>query len=219
MVPSEPVESSVAVPEPEDAASPAAGDGDGAEAERGRSRSTEGGAAGRERQLEEILTIVRHIHSAVEEGGKDGKMPSNAGLDELAATVEALVQSGGEVRSLLQRLVGEDPDYQAAIEAAAGLAEGMKTQRADLGRLVEGERGIRRHWASLAIAAGFPAFLLLGVLVEQQFQIVPLHDPTGGWRGHVWEEYGQRIVDCAVEAKGTSGGVKCSLVVRWPQRG
>ena len=32
----------------------------------------------------------------------------------------------------------------------------------------------------LALAVAVPAFFVLGVLLEQQFQIVPLHDPTSG---------------------------------------
>ena len=32
-----------------------------------------------------------------------------------------------------------------------------------------------------------PAFFVLGVLLEQQFQIVPLHDPTSGWSAHLAE--------------------------------
>ena len=87
---------------------------------------------------------------------------------------------------------------------------------ADFGRWVELERLGRRRWWALAIAAGFPAFLLLGLLVEQQFQVIPLHDLTGGWRGHVWEQYGQTIVDCAVEAMRTDAEIDCPLVVRRP---
>ena len=69
---------------------------------------------------------------------------------------------------------------------------------------------------ALAIAAGFPAALLLGVLVEQQFQVIPIHDPTGGWRGHVWDNYGRAVVDCVAEAMRTDAEVDCSLVVRRP---
>ena len=57
---------------------------------------------------------------------------------------------------------------------------------------------------------------MLGLLVEQQYQVIPLHDPTGGWRGHIWEQYGRRIVDCAVEARRTGTDVNCPLTVRRP---
>ena len=44
----------------------------------------------------------------------------------------------------------------------------------------------------------------------------PLHDPTGGWGGHVWDNYGRTIVDCAVEAMRSDAEVDCPLVVRRP---
>ena len=61
-----------------------------------------------------------------------------------------------------------------------------------------------------------PAAVLLGLLIEQHYQVIPVHDPTGGWRGHVWEQYGRRIVDCAAEAIATGAEVNCPLVVRKP---
>ena len=41
-------------------------------------------------------------------------------------------------------------------------------------------------------------------------------DPTGGWRGHIWEQYGRTIVDCAAEAMRTDAEIDCPLVVRRP---
>ena len=89
-------------------------------------------------------------------------------------------------------------------------------QAGDFHRWVEKDSLRRRRWAAVAAAAAAPAALLLGLLVEQQFQVIPLHDPTGGWRGHVWETYGRTIVDCAVEAMRTDSEVDCPLVVRRP---
>ena len=45
------------------------------------------------------------------------------------------------------------------------------------------------RWAllGLALAVAAPALLLLGVLIEQQFLIVPLNDPSRGWSGHIWD--------------------------------
>ena len=103
------------------------------------------------------------------------------------------------------------PDGDAAPEA-----DGEAVQMADFYRWIETDRRRRRRWSGLALAAAAPAALLLGLLVQQQFEVVPLHDPTGGWRGHVWERYGRTIVDCAVEARRTKAEVDCPLVVRRP---
>ena len=64
------------------------------------------------------------------------------------------------------------------------------------------------------MAVGFPACLLLGLLVEMQFQVIPLHDPTRGWGEHIWNTYGRTIVDCELEAVRTGSEIDCPLVVR-----
>ena len=120
------------------------------------------------------------------------------------------------LRQLVEREPGAGAGSEGAAEEATKLLERIGTHAADFGRWVELERRGRRRWWALAIAAGFPAFLLLGLLVEQQFQVIPLHDPSGGWRGHVWEQYGRTIVDCAVEAMRIDAEVNCPLVVRRP---
>ena len=75
----------------------------------------------------------------------------------------------------------------------------------------------RRYWKVAALAAAVPTALVLGVLVQLQFQpIPPLHDPSGGWSGWIWETHGRAIVDCAVEARWTDAEVDCTLAVRRP---
>ena len=103
----------------------------------------------------------------------------------------------------------------AAMSAAAELAAALRTFKADFVRWAENERRSRRRRADLAMAVGFPACLLLGLLVEMQFQvIIPMHDPTRGWGEHIWNTYGEIIVDCEREAMRTNGEVDCPLVVR-----
>ena len=107
------------------------------------------------------------------------------------------------------------PGQQAA--AAVGRLEALiGTYMADFGRWAELERRGRRRWSAIAVAVAVPAFFLLGMLVEQEFLIIPLDDPTGGWRGHVWENYGRKIVDCANEAVRSGAEVDCPLTVRKP---
>ena len=102
----------------------------------------------------------------------------------------------------------------AAMGAAAELAAALRTFKADFVRWAENERRSRRRRAGLAMAVGFPACLLLGLLVQMQFQVIPLHDPTHGWGEHTWNTYGRTIVDCEREALRTKGEVDCPLVVR-----
>ena len=104
--------------------------------------------------------------------------------------------------------------WDAAMGAAAELAAALRTFKVDFVRWAETERRSRRRRAGLAMAVGFPACLLLGLLVEMQFQVIPLHDPTHGWGEHIWNTYGRTIVDCEREAMRTNGEVDCPLTVR-----
>ena len=174
----------------------------GGEAETGPARTPDTAAAGEAEALDEVLRVVRYVSSLVEEGMKREPGPSKAEWEKL-------------VRSL-ERLGGTDPDYVGAVRAAAELSEGLGTHRADFDRWAKAERRWGRRLAALAMAVCLPAFLLLGVLVEQQFQVIPLHDPTGGWSGHIWDNYGRAVVDCVSEAMRTDAEVNCPLVVRRP---
>ena len=92
------------------------------------------------------------------------------------------------------------------------LEEAIVDYTADLRRAAS--HGRRRWtWPGLALAVAVPAFFLLGVLVEQQFTIIPLDDPTGGWRGYIWDNYGNQVADCARQATKTNRVVKCSFNV------
>ena len=91
-----------------------------------------------------------------------------------------------------------------------------RTFMADFHRWADAQRGYRLWWSALALGVVVPAFFLLGVLVELQFQIVPPHDPSGGWSRHIWDNYGPTIAECAMEAKRTHRAVKCSFDVHKP---
>ena len=94
------------------------------------------------------------------------------------------------------------------------MAAAIRTFKADFARWAENERRGRRRRAGLAMAAGFPACLLLGLLVQVQFEVVPLHDSTRGWGEHIRDAYGETIVNCELEAMRTNGDVDCRLLVR-----
>ena len=147
---------------------------------------------------------------SAEAGGENEGPPA---LDEILRRVRYLTDQVEEARRRERESPKDEPPRAGA---AAEIARALSIQRADFGKWVEMQRRGKRRWLGLAIAAGFPAALVLGVLVQLQFEAIPSHDPTGGWRGHVWENYGQRIVDCAVDARSRDTEVDCPLVVRWP---
>lgn len=77
----------------------------------------------------------------------------------------------------------------------------------------EDERRDRRGRAGLAMAVGFTACLLLGLLVQTQFEFVPLHDSTRDRSERIQDTYGRTILGCEVEAMLTDTAVDCPLVV------
>ena len=156
---------------------------------------------------------LRHLVSELVKGAEKKTASKQNRLEKQGKTLAEAMEANG---AMLRQLVERPSEAGAGSEGAAKLLERIGTHAADFGRWAELEQRGRRWWWTLATAAGFPAFLLLGLLVEQQFQVIPLHDPTGGWRGHVWEQYGRIIVDCAVEAMRTDAEVDCPLVVRRP---
>ncbi len=68
---------------------------------------------------------------------------------------------------------------------------------------------------------GFSAYILsaptlfgLGVVVEQQFEVSPLPELSGGWKDHIWKQHGPEIVACMTKARHEKQEIACRLVVR-----
>ena len=178
---------------------------------------------------DETLRVAHHLVGLLQEGGRltrealtaapeDESRPAEKPRDEGEGEAQPegpAAAPAGEAGEAAAGAEGQGSEQDRAGVAAEAI-QALRTFRADFGRWVEGERRSRRRWAGLAMAAGFPAALMLGALVEQQFQIVSLHDPTDGWSSRVWERYGWTVVECILEAIRTEAEVNCPLVVRWP---
>lgn len=151
-----------------------------------------------------------------DEEARAGVQRLNQNMEQLLVTMDGLAGDGADSRSMLERLTEGLLDNPKAANRAGQIEDRIKVHTADFHRWVERDRRWRR-WVPVAAAGiAMPAAVLLGLLIEQHYQVIPLHDPTGGWRGHVWEQYGRRIVDCAVEARRTGAEVNCPLVVHKP---
>ena len=156
----------------------------------------------------------------VEDAAQGEEAPDDPG--RLNQNMEQMLESMDGLLDVLLKTqarlgaAGSESGKEADGGEAAPAADGAPVHAADFYRWIETDRRRRRRWSGLALAAAAPAALLLGLLVQQQFQIVPVHDPSGGWGGWIWETHGRAIVDCAVEARQTQAEVDCPLVVRRP---
>ena len=171
---------------------------------------------------DELPKSVKIFEPAGDQSEAAGEAPPSAlerlneNIEQLFETVDAVAADVAESRSHLERKTGSVSEDSEAANGADGIEERIRGHTADFHRWIEADRCRRRWWPTVAAGIAAPAALLLGILVEQQYQVIPLHDPTGGWRGHIWEQYGRRIVDCAVEARRIGTDVNCPLTVRRP---
>ena len=162
--------------------------------------------------LKDVFGLVQRLSTQKVQEEKDGGARLNAGTRKLLEITRKLTAHADETRSLLDGLSAAGARLQEAQAVADRLEEAIVDHTADLRRAADHERR-RWKWPGLALAVAVPAFFLLGVLVEQQFTIIPVNDPTGGWRGYIWDYYGNQVVDCARQATKTNRVVKCSFDV------
>ena len=137
-------------------------------------------------------------------------------LDRVEAQTKTLAAAVAANAAAMREFAGAEGRQPEAGGTAEPHKDENRTTMADFHRWADAQRGYRLRWSTLALAIVVPAFFLLGVLVELQFQIIPAHDPSGGWSRHIWDNYGPAIADCAMEAKRADRAVKCSLDVRKP---
>ena len=107
------------------------------------------------------IAQLRHLVSELIKGAEK-KTASK--LNRLEKQGKTLAESAEANAVMLRQLVERQPGAGAGSEGAMKLLERIGIHAADFGRWVELERRGRRRWWALAIAAGFPAFLLLGLL-------------------------------------------------------
>ena len=156
-----------------------------------------------ERDVKALQALIDRVAARI---GSENKAAVNEAKDMLARVVESLA-------SVTERV---DHEVERVELTAKGLEEGMRVHIADFDRWHEANR---RSWQWLAIvgaALAVPVLFGFGVLVEQQFEIVGVEDPTGGWRDHIWENYGRALVDCATEAVRRDAEVSCTVSVHKP---
>ena len=163
----------------------------------------------------ECWLFARYVAEKIAQYEGRGEEPPQAAQEDADEPADPHGGGAAATREKPERSPDEAHEPRdAAMNAAAELTAALRAFKADFVHWADNERRRRRRWAGLAMAAGFPACVLLGLLVQVQFEVVPLHDPTRGWGEHIWNTYGRTIVDCELEAMRTDTAVECPLTVR-----
>ena len=170
--------------------------------------------AGETASLENVLDLTRRICARLGKEPDVNLVELSGKVDKLTLAVEKFASAAEKTGAALDKVLAAQKTVTG--EAAKLLEEGDRKVTADFHRWAATQRRYRFRLSVLALAVAVPAFFVLGVLLEQQFQIVPLHDPTSGWSGHIWQNYGRTIVDCAEDARRTNKAIECRFPVHAP---
>ena len=179
--------------------------------------NAEAGGAAAERT--EAMPGTGEVSQPGAEAPGKGEPPGGPGwteesIERLLKTLDSVSADAAETKSMLGTLT--DLCGQGEARAIVEARERMRVHAADFHRSGEAGSRRRRRWRAAALAAAVPAALLLGLLSQKEFEVVPVHDPSKGWSGWVWETQGRAVVACALQAIRTDAEVDCPLVVRRP---
>ena len=108
-------------------------------------------------------------------------------------------------------LPAEDPEPEDEGAALARLEAAIRLHTADFHRARAAERSAFARFAWAALLAAAPALVAAGLLIQQQFGVLPDADPTGGWRDWVWERYGAEIAACQIRK--AAGDGECAVTI------
>lgn len=162
--------------------------------------------------------LIQHIHRSPPAAASVSPDPApGAGAERrhheltgyLDKAVIALVELIGSrdqtsARDLPHRPPPSDIDKVAA--AVSDLAKQLRTERRGFGPLA---------WiAAVAGVIALPATLAAGIFLQKEFDLVPVADPSMGWKDRIWEEMGPEIAGCLNLEDGGAGD--CVVTVTSP---
>ena len=77
-----------------------------------------------------------------------------------------------------------------------------------------------RRWTlpalAIALVLAAPLFVFAGALGQSEFGIIEPYDETLGWKGAVWDRYGEQVRDCMLKSWRSNQVIECSFNVRHP---
>ena len=160
--------------------------------------------AGTPKALEDLEKAVGTLEKAVRAQTRAVEMNTSY-LDRMTVDLKDMVRDA-ETR-ILHRSAEDARGVRETLQETAAV---VRTRR----------RRSKRFWLGLAgaVLLGLLVGFGLGVWVQSEHGLLPAHDPTGGWRDYIWENYGSAIEDCHREAQATGRPYDCPLSVPPPPR-
>ena len=159
-----------------------------------------GGAPAELRQLSESLSaqgkMIKKNHAMLEDLHKR----LNARLPNVTSARE-----GEEAKS--------DSGDGPLEKVAQRIEEQVRVYTADFHRWQEVNQRIPAKLRAVFTAVSFASSFFLGVMVEQRWQPIPVHDNTGGWKSYVWKNYGGQVIDCVRGIGNTTADGRCVIAM------
>ena len=98
-------------------------------------------------------------------------------------------------------------------KVAQRIEEQVRVYTADFHRWQEVNQRIPARLRAVFTAVSFASLFSLGVMVEQRWQPIPVHDDTGGWKSYVWKNYGRQVIECVRGTGNATADGRCVIVM------
>ena len=186
-----------------------------------------GGLGRIEGKIEALATLVESMREDRDEKNGSGDVLGEIREtikeqgDLLGLTAKKVEQNTGAMEERIEAGVKAIEESFANVDAFESAGKGMKrlegalrTYSKDISRRIKLASGPQRWAAIVAVAVAAPACVVAGAFVEQEWRVLPIEDPTGGWRGHIWENYGKDIMGCVQQGFKDGSSFTCVVDVR-----
>ena len=147
--------------------------------------------------------------------GEAAAIPGAPGHDHFVEAARALSAESRILAGTVEGLQGMIEASRPLFEQLPEVERALRTNASDFARWRSAHRS--RWGAVVLVLLGLlvPMAFGLGIAAQQHLQLLPPHDPSLGWAGHIWRHYGEELAACVVEAgRAESGLVECSVKVR-----
>ena len=162
-----------------------------------------------------LSKLIQFIHRKPPPGA-GGASDRESAVRSLRQHHELMEHIDGFIVALVEQLGRAVPSTGENRPPPAELDE-IRTVASDLSKQLRAERSgfMRFSWIAAAGAViVLPAMVALGVFLQREYDLMPVPDPSFGWKERIWEEMGAEIAGCLNLQDGGAGA--CVVTVTPP---